>query len=195
MKRDAGRFVFPPVFLPLLDFSIILIVYAQSSQECWTQADECWGTYLPTGNKNCQIWQDKCTEIDTQCSAGNWNGPPNKGKVLTPELEGVGGSMKVFSGGVSSADSEGSGSGSGIDEAETETSTSQGVALTSTPAAETAVAADATGAATATTASAEDVEATTAAEAAATSGAGRPGRGHGHGRGRKHGRCKAKRSH
>ncbi|KAL4754396.1 hypothetical protein BDW72DRAFT_166778 [Aspergillus terricola var. indicus] len=166
-----------------------------SSKECWTQADGCWGTYLPTGNKNCQIWQDKCTEIDTQCSEGNWNGPPNKGKVLTPELEGLDASMKVFSGGISSADSTGNESGSGSDEAETETNTSQGVVFTSTPAAETAVAADATAAATATTASAEDADAASAAEATATLGADRPGRGHGHGRGRKHGRCKAKRSH
>ncbi|KAL4978281.1 glycosyl hydrolase family 61-domain-containing protein [Aspergillus desertorum] len=160
-----------------------------SSKECWTQADECWGTYLPTGNKNCQIWQDKCTEIDTQCSAGNWNGPPNKGKVLTPELKSLNGSMKVFSGGVSSVDSEGSASESGSVEGESETSSSQGVVYISTPVAETAVAATAT----ATTASAEDSDASAAAKATATPGAGRPG--HGRGRGRGHGRCKAKRSH
>ncbi|KAL4986554.1 glycosyl hydrolase family 61-domain-containing protein [Aspergillus falconensis] len=154
-----------------------------SSKECWTQADECWGTYLPTGNKNCQIWQDKCTEIDTQCSDGNWNGPPNKGKVLTPKLKSIGGSTSAFSGGVSSVGSEGSGS----DDGEGDASSTQDVVYTSTPTAETAVAA------TATTASTEEVGATTAAEATTTPGAGRSGRGRGRGRG--HGRCKAKRSH
>ncbi|KAL4807934.1 glycosyl hydrolase family 61-domain-containing protein [Aspergillus unguis] len=78
-----------------------------SSEECWDQADECWNTAPPTGNKNCQIWQDKCSDIDDQCNAGNFNGPPDEGKVLTPELKGVDGDVSVFSGGVSSVDFEG----------------------------------------------------------------------------------------
>ncbi|KAI9375462.1 glycosyl hydrolase family 61-domain-containing protein [Aspergillus egyptiacus] len=84
-----------------------------SSAQCWDQADVCWNTAPPTGNKNCQIWQDKCTNIDEQCGNGNWNGPPNMGAVLTPELKGVDGSMEVFAGGRSSSSLTGSGSGSG----------------------------------------------------------------------------------
>ncbi|KAL4733745.1 hypothetical protein BDV11DRAFT_209989 [Aspergillus similis] len=90
-------------------------------QEMLVPGDKCWDTHLPTGNKNCQIWQKKCTEIDTQCSAGNWNEPPNKGKVLTPALADVDGGMKAFSGGANSPDSAGSGSGSDEGEGETKT--------------------------------------------------------------------------
>ncbi|KAL2870595.1 lytic polysaccharide monooxygenase auxiliary activity family 9 protein [Aspergillus lucknowensis] len=67
-----------------------------SSQECWDQADVCWNTAPPTGNKNCQIWEDKCSNIDDNCEAGNWDGPPDKGKVLTPALKKVGGSIEPF---------------------------------------------------------------------------------------------------
>ncbi|KAL3446915.1 glycosyl hydrolase family 61-domain-containing protein [Aspergillus insuetus] len=74
-----------------------------SSKECWDQADVCWNTAPPTGNKNCQIWQDKCTNIDKNCEAGNWTGPPNKGKVLTPAFSKVGGSIEPFTKGATSS--------------------------------------------------------------------------------------------
>ncbi|KAL2840659.1 glycosyl hydrolase family 61-domain-containing protein [Aspergillus pseudoustus] len=73
-----------------------------SSKECWKQADVCWNTAPPTGNKNCQLWQDKCTNIDNNCEAGNWTGPPNKGKVLTPAFKEAGGSLEPFTKGSSS---------------------------------------------------------------------------------------------
>ncbi|KAL4921362.1 glycosyl hydrolase family 61-domain-containing protein [Aspergillus aurantiobrunneus] len=78
-----------------------------SSANCWDQSKVCWETAPPTGSKGCHVWEDKCNNIDEQCNAGNFDGPPNKGKVLTPELKGVGGSMDVFTGGESSSDYEG----------------------------------------------------------------------------------------
>ncbi|GES56841.1 endoglucanase [Aspergillus terreus] len=67
-----------------------------SSEKCWEQSDVCWNTALPTGNSVCQVWQDKCSAIDEACSSGDYNGPPNKGKDLTPPLKGIQGSTKVF---------------------------------------------------------------------------------------------------
>ena len=56
----------------------------------------CWNTALPTGNANCKIWQKKCEELDDSCRDGNFNGPPNKGKDLTPSLPPLSGSTTVF---------------------------------------------------------------------------------------------------
>ncbi|KKK13233.1 hypothetical protein ARAM_000578 [Aspergillus rambellii] len=67
-----------------------------SSKHCWDQSDVCWHTALPTGNKNCEIWQQKCTTIDDNCSSGDWVGPPNAGKDLTPVAGKMDGSMKIF---------------------------------------------------------------------------------------------------
>ncbi|PZD43468.1 Glyco-hydro-61 domain containing protein [Pyrenophora tritici-repentis] len=55
-----------------------------SAQNCWDQSDVCFNTSPATGNAGCKIWQDKCTDINNKCTAGQWTGPPNKGKVLTP---------------------------------------------------------------------------------------------------------------
>ncbi|KAL4925959.1 lytic polysaccharide monooxygenase auxiliary activity family 9 protein [Aspergillus undulatus] len=148
-----------------------------SSKQCWTQADSCWDGAPPTGGQNCEIWSDKCNNIDDQCNAGNFQGPPNKGKVLTPESEysRVDGSMEVFSGGVSSSDYEAGGaSGSGD-------GTGEGAGSVVAPAS-TVVTTSATATASGSTASPvteTDVEATS----------GRRPKGHGRGR------CKAKRSH
>lgn len=54
------------------------------SATCWKRAGECYNSAPPTGSTNCQLWEDKCTNIDNQCNAGNVIGPPDKGKVLTP---------------------------------------------------------------------------------------------------------------
>ena len=32
----------------------------------------------------CKIWNAKCENLNTQCNNGNWYGPPEPGKVLTP---------------------------------------------------------------------------------------------------------------
>lgn len=67
-----------------------------SSEKCWDQSDVCWNTALPTGNKNCEIWQKKCEELDDSCKNRNFNGPPNKGKDLTPTPPPLTGSRAVF---------------------------------------------------------------------------------------------------
>lgn len=44
--------------------------------ECWSQADVCWDTAPITGGRNCDVWSTKCKDLDSQCTAGNYNGPP-----------------------------------------------------------------------------------------------------------------------
>lgn len=75
----------------------------------------CYETAPPTGSKNCKIWENKCSNIDDQCNAGNFNGPPNKGKDLTPKLEGIDGSTAEYSGSISSSQFEGSNDDSSSD--------------------------------------------------------------------------------
>lgn len=73
-----------------------------SAQECWDQSDVCFNTSPATGNAGCKIWQDKCKDINAQCTAMNFNGPPNKGKVLTPVKKSidVGKIMATVGGGI-----------------------------------------------------------------------------------------------
>lgn len=58
-----------------------------SSADCWDQSKTCYSTAPPTGQSGCDLWATKCTGIQDQCNAGNFNGPPNKGEVLTPTKE------------------------------------------------------------------------------------------------------------
>ncbi|KAL5447739.1 hypothetical protein PMIN06_007396 [Paraphaeosphaeria minitans] len=58
-----------------------------SGEDCWTQGKKCFAEAPVTGGSVCQLWSDKCTAINDQCTAKNFNGPPNKGKVLTPKHE------------------------------------------------------------------------------------------------------------
>ncbi|KAF4634120.1 hypothetical protein G7Y89_g3989 [Cudoniella acicularis] len=57
-----------------------------ASINCWDQAATCYSQAPPTGSKNCKIWEQKCTGIQTACNDNDFNGPPNQGKVLTPDL-------------------------------------------------------------------------------------------------------------
>ncbi|USP76032.1 lytic polysaccharide monooxygenase [Curvularia clavata] len=56
-----------------------------AAEDCWAQSDVCYDSAPPTGGANCKLYQARCKEIGAQCEAGNWVGPPNKGKILTPE--------------------------------------------------------------------------------------------------------------
>ena len=58
-----------------------------SSEKCWDQATTCYAAAGPTGSKNCPIWETKCKGIQAACNAGNFNGPPDAGKILTPPLD------------------------------------------------------------------------------------------------------------
>jgi hypothetical protein len=58
-----------------------------SASECWKQVDACYKSAGPTGHKGCDTFQTKCKGIQDQCSAKNFQGPPNKGKDLTPRKE------------------------------------------------------------------------------------------------------------
>lgn len=60
-----------------------------SAEDCWAQSDKCFAAAPPTGAAGCELWVKKCEGINAQCNAGNFNGPPNKGKILTPEKKSV----------------------------------------------------------------------------------------------------------
>lgn len=55
-----------------------------SAEDCWAQSDKCYAAAPVTGAAGCKIWANKCEGINAECNAGNFNGPPNKGKILTP---------------------------------------------------------------------------------------------------------------
>lgn len=73
-----------------------------SSAKCWDQSKECYNAVGPIGQKGCKLWEAKCEDINTQCNAKNFNGPPNKGKELTPEKKSVdvGKILQTLGGGV-----------------------------------------------------------------------------------------------
>jgi hypothetical protein len=60
-----------------------------ANEDCWAQSKKCFDSTGPTGGKGCQTWQEKCQDIQQQCKAKNFNGPPNKGKGLTPEKKSI----------------------------------------------------------------------------------------------------------
>ncbi|KAF1924311.1 lytic polysaccharide monooxygenase [Didymella exigua CBS 183.55] len=60
-----------------------------SGEECWQQAEKCFDSAPITGSAGCTLWQTKCQGINDQCTAGNFQGPPNKNKVLVQEKKSV----------------------------------------------------------------------------------------------------------
>jgi hypothetical protein len=59
---------------------------AAASKDCWAQHKLCWSSAPPTGGKGCELMEKRCTSIDDSCSAKSFPGPPNAGKILTPEV-------------------------------------------------------------------------------------------------------------
>ncbi|KAH8158473.1 hypothetical protein CIB48_g9775 [Xylaria polymorpha] len=45
-------------------------------KDCWSQADACWAQQMPSGGRNCEVWGDKCKDLDAHCSAKDFSGPP-----------------------------------------------------------------------------------------------------------------------
>lgn len=78
-----------------------------ASEDCWAQSKVCYESVGPVGGKGCELWANKCTGIADQCTAKNFNGPPNKGKDLTPEKKSidVGTILATVGGGVADAPS------------------------------------------------------------------------------------------
>ena len=62
--------------------------FEQATKVCFDLTTQCYNTAPPTGSKGCRIWEEKCNGIRDACNAGNFDGPPQKGKVLTPGLPG-----------------------------------------------------------------------------------------------------------
>lgn len=60
-----------------------------SAEECWQQSEKCFDSAPITGNAGCKLWQTKCQGINDQCNAGNFQGPPNKNKVLAQEKKSI----------------------------------------------------------------------------------------------------------
>ncbi|KAH8728810.1 glycosyl hydrolase family 61-domain-containing protein [Phaeosphaeriaceae sp. PMI808] len=60
-----------------------------ASEQCWAQDKTCWSSAPPTGGSGCETWQKRCEEIASACTAKNFNGPPNKGKVLTADKKAI----------------------------------------------------------------------------------------------------------
>ncbi|KAA6406699.1 MAG: hypothetical protein FRX48_09422 [Lasallia pustulata] len=58
-----------------------------ASQICWNEGTNCYSSAGPTGDADCKIWDEKCQGMDDACNAGNFYGPPNAGKDLTPPFE------------------------------------------------------------------------------------------------------------
>ncbi|KAI1770270.1 glycoside hydrolase family 61 protein [Hypoxylon cercidicola] len=77
----------------------------EASSACYDQAATCYDSAPPTGSANCLVWEQKCDGINAACSAGDFNGPPNKGEKLVskdpappediPEPVSAGGSKKI----------------------------------------------------------------------------------------------------
>lgn len=55
----------------------------KASEECYNKGQTCYDSAPPTGDMNCKVWEAKCKEIQDECSAGKFTGPPNKGIELT----------------------------------------------------------------------------------------------------------------
>lgn len=60
-----------------------------ASQSCWDKLTECWDNVSPAVNVNdqnigCNLWNEKCLSLVDWCNAGNLQGPPGAGQVLTP---------------------------------------------------------------------------------------------------------------
>ncbi|KAK5628522.1 hypothetical protein RRF57_004237 [Xylaria bambusicola] len=54
-----------------------------ASANCWDQVRTCYDEAPPTGDAGCVAMEKKCYEIEDACNLGDFQGPPNKGKVLT----------------------------------------------------------------------------------------------------------------
>ena len=65
---------------------MVLTKPPKASKACFAQDATCYSSAPPTGSKNCPIWEAKCKGIQDACKAGNFNGPPNRGKDLNPPL-------------------------------------------------------------------------------------------------------------
>lgn len=73
-----------------------------SAEECWQQAEKCFDVAPITGSAGCKLWQTKCQSINDACTNGDFQGPPNKGKVLAQEKKSID-IGTVLSGGIDSS--------------------------------------------------------------------------------------------
>ena len=57
-------------------------------ENCWQQLVPCYKGAPPTGFQGCSAWEKKCKEMTDSCNAGNFVGPPNASKIITPPPSG-----------------------------------------------------------------------------------------------------------
>ena len=42
----------------------------------------CYDAAPPTGAAGCRVWENRCAAVQTGCTKGKFNGPPDKGALL-----------------------------------------------------------------------------------------------------------------
>ncbi|KAE9371285.1 carbohydrate-binding module family 18 protein [Stipitochalara longipes BDJ] len=57
---------------------------SNATASCYNQSTACLSMAGPIGISNCNIWINKCETMESNCNSGNYNGPPNQGKILNP---------------------------------------------------------------------------------------------------------------
>ncbi|KAK5998705.1 putative endo-beta-1,4-glucanase D [Cladobotryum mycophilum] len=58
-------------------------------KQCYIQSKQCWGTAPPVGSANCDTWSAYCQQMNDECEAGHFTGPPKfKGVEKSAPLPG-----------------------------------------------------------------------------------------------------------
>ncbi|TVY19256.1 putative endo-beta-1,4-glucanase D [Lachnellula arida] len=68
-----------------------------ASKVCFDLTSQCYNSAPPTGSSGCRLWETKCNGVRDACNAGNFNGPPQKNKVLMPGPPGPTKAARQFS--------------------------------------------------------------------------------------------------
>lgn len=54
-----------------------------ASNNCYNQLHTCYDSAPATGSRGCKAYERKCAAIQSGCQSGDYNGPPDQGKILT----------------------------------------------------------------------------------------------------------------
>ncbi|RKF57887.1 putative endo-beta-1,4-glucanase D [Erysiphe neolycopersici] len=59
-----------------------------ATSNCYNQLRTCYDSATATGSKGCRAYEKKCATMQSGCRSGDYNGPPNKGQILTSGVRG-----------------------------------------------------------------------------------------------------------
>lgn len=59
-----------------------------ATTNCYKQVQTCYESAPPTGFQGCRTYESKCSKMKSHCSQGDFNGPPDQGKILTAGVRG-----------------------------------------------------------------------------------------------------------